>query len=132
MNHQNNAPRQKLKAQSGLVTALLVAAIAVIAVFPLFLNFGDRTAEEEFGGTDAKAGEVVLETDPDYEPWFEPLVGELPSEVESGLFALQAALGAGVLGYVIGFYRGRSRGGHDSEGSTPNTSDTDASKLRRS
>lgn len=99
------APRKN----SGLVTAILIGAIALIAVFPMFFNFGDPAEEEQFGGTDAIASDVIMETDPGYEPWFEPLVGELPGEVESGLFALQAGLGAGVLGYAIGYYRGKNR-----------------------
>ncbi|MDO5076100.1 energy-coupling factor ABC transporter substrate-binding protein [Corynebacterium sp.] len=87
----------------------MIGLAIVIAAFPMFFNFGDPTAEEQFGGTDAAAESIVAETNPDYKPWFEPLVGELPGEVESGLFAFQAALGAGVLGFALGNYRGRSR-----------------------
>lgn len=97
------------KKNNGFVTFLLIAAVVVIAVFPMFFNLGDPNAEETFGGTDGTASEVITENDPNYTPWFEPLVGELPGEVESGLFALQAGLGAGLLGYVLGFYRGRNR-----------------------
>ena len=86
----------------------LIVLVVVIAMFPLFFNYGDDDAEEPFAGTDATATETIQEIDPNYEPWFEPLVGELPGEVESGLFALQAVIGAGVLFYAIGFYRGKA------------------------
>lgn len=106
---KNTQTVQTQKKNSWWVTALLIAAIALIAVFPMFFNFGDSSADETFGGTDSAAGDIVLENDPNYTPWFEPLVGELPGEVESGLFALQAGLGAGVLGYVLGYYRGKNK-----------------------
>lgn len=88
--------------------ALGLCALA-IAVFPIWLNFGDPNAEDAFGGTDGQAEEAIAEVAPDYEPWFEPLIGELPGEVESGLFAFQAALGSGVLCYVLGRYQGRRK-----------------------
>ena len=91
------------------VTIALIILAAAIAVFPMFYNLGDPDAEEQFGGSDGAAEEIVAEQDPGYEPWASPLIGELPGEVESGLFALQAALGAGVLGFAIGNYRGRTR-----------------------
>ncbi|MBI9001141.1 energy-coupling factor ABC transporter substrate-binding protein [Corynebacterium sp. CCM 9185] len=90
-------------------TLALIILAAAIAAFPMFYNFGDPDAEEQFGGSDGAAEEIVAEQNPDYEPWASPLIGELPGEVESGLFAFQAALGAGVLGFAIGNYRGRSR-----------------------
>ncbi|MCX7445337.1 energy-coupling factor ABC transporter substrate-binding protein [Corynebacterium sp. P7003] len=92
-----------------VVTIALIVLAAAIAVFPMFYNFGDPDAEEQFGGSDGAAEEIVAEQNPDYEPWASPLIGELPGEVESGLFALQAALGAGILGFAIGNYRGRTR-----------------------
>nr|WP_120491863.1 energy-coupling factor ABC transporter substrate-binding protein [Corynebacterium lactis] len=112
MDNQNATQNQQPRKNSWLVTGLLIAAIAVIAIFPMFFNFGDPASEEQFGGTDSIASDVIMENDPNYTPWFEPLVGELPGEVESGLFALQAGLGAGVLGYAIGFYRGKNRSGN--------------------
>lgn len=91
-------------------SSLLLAGIAiVVAAFPMFINLGNRDAEEPFAGTDAAAEGLVEEVNPEYDPWFDPLIGELPGEVESGLFALQAALGASVLGYAIGVYRGRTK-----------------------
>jgi cobalt/nickel transport protein len=112
----NKSAASQPRKNSWWVTALLIGAVAVIAVFPLFFNNGDPTAEEQFAGTDATATDTITEIDPDYKPWFEPLVGELPSEVESGLFALQAGIGAGVLGYVIGYYRGKSKPREDKRG----------------
>lgn len=96
------------KKNSVWVSIGLFVLVVLIAMFPLFFNYGDGNAEEPFAGTDATATETIQEIDPDYEPWFEPLVGELPGEVESGLFALQAVIGAGVLFYVIGYYRGKA------------------------
>lgn len=96
------------KKNSAWVSIGLFVLVVLIAMFPLFFNYGDDDAEEPFAGTDATATETIQEIDPDYEPWFEPLVGELPGEVESGLFALQAVIGAGVLFYVIGYYRGKA------------------------
>ncbi|MEJ5928172.1 energy-coupling factor ABC transporter substrate-binding protein [Corynebacterium sp. H128] len=88
---------------------LLIAAAAILIMFPMFFNLGDPAAEEPFAGTDAGAETVVAENNPGYEPWFESVAGELPGEVEAGRFALQAGLGAGVVGYVLGVYRGRSQ-----------------------
>ncbi|OHQ76609.1 cobalt ABC transporter substrate-binding protein CbiN [Corynebacterium sp. HMSC073H12] len=113
MNAKNNAQivdaqaASQPKKNSVWVSVGLIVLVVVIAMFPLFFNYGGD-AEEPFAGTDATATETIQEIDPNYEPWFEPLVGELPGEVESGLFALQAVIGAGVLFYVIGFYRGKA------------------------
>ena len=96
------------KTNKTVVIGLILLAIA-IAVFPMFFNFGDKDAEEQFTGTDDGAEAIVEEVNPGYEPWFEPVVGELPGEIESGLFALQAGLGAGVVGYALGTYRGRRK-----------------------
>ncbi|WP_199189081.1 energy-coupling factor ABC transporter substrate-binding protein [Corynebacterium sp. 13CS0277] len=87
----------------------LIALAMFLAAFPMFFNFGDPNAEEQFTGTDDGAEAIVEEQNPGYEPWFEPVIGELPGEVESGLFALQAGLGAGVVGYALGTYRGRRK-----------------------
>lgn len=114
MNAKNNAQivdtqaASRPKKNSVWGSVGLIVLVVVIAMFPLFFNYGDDDAEEPFAGTDATATETIQEMDPNYEPWFEPLVGELPGEVESGLFALQAVIGAGVLFYVIGFYRGKA------------------------
>jgi cobalt/nickel transport protein len=81
---------------------LLVVAVVVLAIAPLFLVRG-----AEFGGADGEAEAAIQEINPNYQPWFSPLVKPASGEIESLLFALQAGLGAGVIGYVIGLYRGR-------------------------
>ncbi|GAB3622452.1 hypothetical protein GCM10027418_05340 [Mariniluteicoccus endophyticus] len=90
------------------VTGLLIAALVAIFVIPLYIAPRPTgEGDEAFGGTDAKAVEV-LETDHGATAWFEPIFEPGSSEVESGLFALQAALGAGAFGYVIGRLQQRS------------------------
>lgn len=81
---------------------LLIAAVLVLAIAPLFL-----VREAEFGGADGEAEAAIQEINPDYQPWFSPLIEPASGEIASLLFALQAGLGAGVIGYVIGLYRGR-------------------------
>ncbi|MCD8488760.1 MAG: energy-coupling factor ABC transporter substrate-binding protein [Desertifilum sp.] len=86
----------------GWNNGLLVVAVVVLAIAPLFL-----VREAEFGGADGEAEAAIQEIDPNYQPWFSPLVEPASGEIESLLFALQAGLGAGVIGYVIGLYRGK-------------------------
>ena len=76
---------------------ILVALVVIIAALPLWL-----LPNAEFGGADGQAEEVILELDPDYEPWFAPILEPASGEVESLLFALQAAVGAGIVGFVLG------------------------------
>jgi len=82
-------------------TILLILAVILLAVVPLFLNPGS-----EFGGADGEAEGVILAVAPDYQPWFQPLWSPPGGETESLLFALQAALGAGLIGYYFGLKRG--------------------------
>lgn len=81
---------------------LLVVAVVVLAIAPLFL-----VRDAEFGGADGEAEAAIQEINPNYQPWFSPLIEPASGEIESLLFALQAGLGAGVIGYAIGLYRGR-------------------------
>ena len=76
---------------------LLLALVVLLAALPLWL-----LPNAEFGGADGQAEEVILELDPDYEPWFAPILEPASGEVESLLFALQAAVGAGIVGFVLG------------------------------
>ena len=69
----------------------------LLAAFPLWYCRG-----AEFGGADGMAGELIEETNPDYEPWFQPIFEPASGEVESLLFALQAAIGSGVVCFVLG------------------------------
>ena len=76
---------------------ILIGLVIVLAAFPLWY-----CRDAEFGGADGMAGELIEETNPDYEPWFQPIFEPASGEVESLLFALQAAIGAGVVGFVLG------------------------------
>ena len=76
---------------------LLLALVVLLAALPLWL-----LPNAEFGGADGQAEEVILELDPDYEPWFAPILEPASGEVESLLFALQAAVGAGIVGFALG------------------------------
>ncbi len=84
------------------LTWLLLAAVVLLAIIPLFLQPGS-----EFGGADGQAEEVIAEINPGVEPWFEPFWAPPGGETESLLFALQAALGAGMIGYFFGLKRGQ-------------------------
>ena len=67
---------------------ILIVLVVLLAALPLWL-----LPNAEFGGADGQAEEVILELQPDYEPWFEPILEPASGEVESLLFALQAAIG---------------------------------------
>ena len=97
--------KTELNANSrGWPNHILLLAIVALTVFPLIV-----IKDSEFGGADGKAGDVLTELNPEYEPWFEPILEPPGGETEGLLFALQAAFGAGILGYGIGWYRGRSQ-----------------------
>lgn len=84
-----------------IIVALLLLCV-VIAVVPLM-----TITDSEFGGADGQAEDVVMEINPDYEPWFDSLI-ELPGgETESLLFCLQAALGGAVFGGGMGYFIGK-------------------------
>lgn len=81
---------------------ILLLTCVIIAIIPLTL-----IKNSDFGGADGAAEDVILDINPDYEPWAEPLF-ELPGgETESLLFCIQAAIGAGILGYGIGTLKER-------------------------
>lgn len=99
-------PEQHSRTSNRWITAALVAAlVAIFAVSLVLAPRGNAPEGEAFGGTDAKAVQIMEEHGA--EQWFTPLFEPGSGEVESGLFALQAALGAGVLGYVLGNLNGR-------------------------
>ena len=76
---------------------ILIGLVVLLAAFPLWYCRG-----AEFGGADGMAGELIEETNPDYEPWFQPIFEPASGEVESLLFALQAAIGSGIVCFVLG------------------------------
>ena len=77
--------------------AILIGLEVLLTAFPLWY-----CRDAEFGGADGMAGELVEESDPDFEPWFQPILEPASGEVESMLFALQAAVGSGVVCFVLG------------------------------
>lgn len=90
---------------NNIKTAIILLLLCVIiAVVPLSLN-----KESEFGGSDDKAEEAILEINPDYEPWASPIYEPPGSETESLLFCIQAALGGLILGYGFGTLKERSK-----------------------
>lgn len=96
---------------------LLLAAVALLAVLPLWLVDkpapdavdADGKPVELFGGADNQARDLIGRIAPDYKPWFEPLLEPASEEIASLLFALQAALGAGFIGYYLGVSVTRER-----------------------
>lgn len=80
---------------------LLIAALILLIVAPLFLHRGDAEAEA-FGGADGEAMDTARAINPEYEPWFEPFWEPPSGEIESMLFTLQAAIGAGFIGFYFG------------------------------
>lgn len=80
----------------------LVFIILTLVSIPMIVKQG-----AEFGGTDGKAQEAVIEVHPGYRPWFKPFWEPPSSEVESFLFALQAAVGSGFVFYCLGYFKGR-------------------------
>ena len=76
---------------------ILIGLVILLAAFPLWY-----CRDAEFGGADGMAGELIEESDPDYEPWFQPIFEPASGEVESLLFALQAAVGSGIVCFVLG------------------------------
>jgi len=92
-------------------TIIILAVILVLIVAVPMLTLG-KTAE--FGGADGQAEEVIMEMNPDYEPWFTPVMERifpegLPGELESLFFCLQAALGSGIVCYTLGYMVARSK-----------------------
>ena len=76
---------------------ILIGLVILLAAFPLWY-----CRDAEFGGADGMAGELIEESNPDYEPWFQPIFDPASGEVESLLFALQAAIGSGIVCFVLG------------------------------
>lgn len=92
----------KQQSRKGLVI-LLLAAVLLISLLPLFLLPG-----AEFSGSDDAGSQMVAEvTGTQYEPWFTPVLetalgGELPGEIESLMFCVQTGIGVGVIAFILG------------------------------
>ena len=81
---------------------LLVVAVVLIAVIPLFARKG-----AEFGGSDDAGSQMVEEIQGEYTPWFTPVLetalgGEIPGEVESLVFCIQTGIGVGIIAFFMG------------------------------
>ncbi|NLK43256.1 MAG: energy-coupling factor ABC transporter substrate-binding protein [Tissierellia bacterium] len=83
---------------------ILFLLIIVIVLVPLIF-MGDS----EFGGADGEAEGVILDINPDYEPWAEPILEPPSGEIESLLFSVQVAIGAGTIGYILGMFREKKK-----------------------
>ncbi|MCI6017717.1 MAG: energy-coupling factor ABC transporter substrate-binding protein [Clostridiales bacterium] len=91
------------------VVILIILLILLVAV-PMIVLGG----KAEFSGSDGQAEELIMEADPDYEPWFSPVMERIfpdgiPSELESLFFCLQAAIGSGIVCFAIGYMVARSK-----------------------
>ena len=82
--------------------ALLLLAVVLLAILPLWLVDQPANGAGIFAGADEKAMKLVSQIAPTYQPWLAPLLEPASSEIASLLFALQAALGAGFIGYYLG------------------------------
>lgn len=80
---------------------ILILFVVLLVVIPLLFIDG------EYGGADDAAGDIIEQSNPDYEPWFNSIFEPASGEIESLLFALQAAIGAIIIGYFFGYYRGK-------------------------
>lgn len=90
-----------MRRQAKIVCVLLALCVGIAVAPLLFIH------DSEFGGADARAGELIMEMSPGYKPWTESLFKLPGNETEGLLFALQAALGAGVMGFGFGYLKGR-------------------------
>lgn len=99
-----------MKKSSKIAIVLIILAIFLIALLPLFALKG-----AEFGGSDDAGSEMVTEVQgEEHEPWFEPILetmigGELPGEVESLFFCIQTGIGVGILAYCFGYLVSRKK-----------------------
>lgn len=88
---------------------LLLLAVIVLAIIPLWIVKPAEPGAEIFSGADGEAEALISVIRPDYEPWYSPLWEPPSGEIESLLFALQAALGSGAICYTIGYFRGKRK-----------------------
>ena len=84
---------------------ILLIAVIIILIIPLFMYSGLGEDQGYFGGSDDQGSDSVSETG--YKPWFNSIWVPPSGEIESLLFALQAAIGALIIGYFFGLWRGQ-------------------------
>ncbi|MDR3238534.1 MAG: cobalt transport protein CbiN [Clostridiales bacterium] len=105
-----------------IIVAVLIAAVVVISLAPLFWLRG-----AEFTGSDDAGSQMVEEvTGSAYEPWFTPVMetilgGELPGEMESLFFCVQTGIGVGIIAYGFGYLIARKKYGADARAQTSET-----------
>ena len=87
---------------------ILLAIVLALAILPLLLSV-TGALEAPFAGADDQGKEVIVASNPDYQPWFKPIWEPPSGEIENFFFALQGALGGGLLGYCLGLRRGQSQ-----------------------
>lgn len=91
------------------IIIILISICIILTIIPFVFSAGS-----EFSGADDKAGGIVEELTPGYEPWTTPILekiigGELPGETESLLFCIQSAIGSGILFYGFGYLVARKK-----------------------
>ena len=84
-----------------LILFLLVIAIVLV---PLIFK-----GDSEFEGADGEAQGLILDINPDYEPWAEAIWEPPSGEIESLLFSVQVAIGSGTIGYILGILREKKK-----------------------
>lgn len=84
----------------------LILFLLVIAIVLLPLIF---KGDSEFEGADGEAQGLILDINPDYEPWAEPIWEPPSGEIESLLFSVQVAIGSGTIGYILGILREKKK-----------------------
>lgn len=98
-----------MKSTDKKIIAVILAAVALIVLIPLFALKG-----AEFGGSDDAGSQVVEAIEADYEPWFTPVLesmigGEIPGEVESLMFCIQTGIGVGIIAFLLGRFVERKK-----------------------
>ncbi len=88
--------------KKSLISFVLIGIVILLTVFPLIL-----LKKSNFSGSDNQGQNLILELDPEYEPWITPVWTPPGPAIESLLFSLQAAAGSAVLFYGIGYFVGK-------------------------
>lgn len=87
---------------------LLLLIVVLLVAAPLLL-----TPEASFDGADGMAEDIIMEINPEFEPWREPFWEPPSGEIESMLFTLQAAAGSLFIGFYLGRLTARRRDSGD-------------------